>query len=114
MAIVNDGSYWNQHVDDGEDNTSKRWEDFHNVGDIEDLAIKSAEHENGIKGPQKCNVRDKIREEFHHQARHLIRHSVSFHENDLNLLMFQEFLIPCWTNSGRIYLHSQLESREEA
>jgi hypothetical protein len=48
MAIVNDGSYWNQHVDDGEDYTSKRWEDFHNVGDIEDLAIKSAEHENGI------------------------------------------------------------------
>ncbi len=46
MAIVNDGSYWNQHVDDGKDNASKRWENFHNVGDIEDLAIQSSEHEN--------------------------------------------------------------------
>lgn len=109
MAIVNDGSYWNQHVDDGEDNTSKRWEDFHNVGDIEDLAIKSAEHENGIKGPQKCNVRDKIREEFHHQARHLIRHSVSFHENDLVGPIVEEYT--CTANWNRERKHSMEENR---
>ncbi len=48
MAIVYNGSDWNHHVDDGKDNASKRWEDFYNVGDIEDFAIKSAEDENGI------------------------------------------------------------------
>jgi hypothetical protein len=109
MTVVNDSSHRNQHVDDGENNASKRGEHFHNICDIEDLAIEFAEYEDRIKGPQKCNVGDQVREEFHHQTGHLIRHSVSFDENDLKFMIFQEYFIPCWTNNGRKCLHSQLE-----
>jgi hypothetical protein len=83
MAGVNHGSDRNKNEQNCKANAGKRGDQLYEIFDIKNFTIEAAEHENGIEGPQKRDVRDQVTIELDNETRCLIGHPVSLKEDNL-------------------------------